>query len=57
MEELPKRIFVQIQTGNMKGDIAKHFMVDLKTVWHVEQLYKETSDFKDRTRTGRPRTP
>ncbi len=56
MEELHKKIFTRIQEGNKRGDIAKCFMVDPKTVWHVKQLYKETSGFKDRARTGRPRT-
>ncbi len=56
MEELCKKIFMHIQADDKKGDIAKHFMVNPKTVWRVEQLYKETSGFKDRARTGRLRT-
>ncbi len=56
MEEFCKKIFMRIQAGDKKGDIAKRFMVDPKTVWCVEQLYKETGGFKDRARTGRLRT-
>ena len=48
-------IIGRLQTGQKQSDVARFFGVSQAAVSKIKQIYLETNDVKNRTRSGRPR--